>query len=152
VNIFFLDLEPKKCAEYHVDRHVVKIILEACQMMATAYPKGGAPYKHTHANHPMAIWVRSSLDNFIWTLDYCYALCSEYTYRYGKRHKSQDVADWFADNLPNIDDAGFIDPPRCFGEIKASKSDCIVKDYQDYYRVGKTHLFKWSKREKPSWL
>ena len=79
MNIFFLDLEPKKCAEYHVDSHVVKIILEACQMMATAYPKGGAPYKHTHANHPMAVWVRSSLDNFIWTLDYCYALCSEYT-------------------------------------------------------------------------
>jgi hypothetical protein len=135
-----------------VDSHAIKIILESCQMMATAYPKGAAPYKHTHANHPMSVWVRSSLDNFIWTLDYCYALCAEYTFRFGKRHKSQDVADWFSDNLPNIPDTGFIDPPRCFGVVPVEKSDCIVSDYQEYYKLGKSHLFKWSKRNKPDWI
>jgi hypothetical protein len=28
MNIFFLDLDPTKSAEYHVDKHVVKMILE----------------------------------------------------------------------------------------------------------------------------
>ena len=28
MNIFVLDLEPKKCAEYHVNRHSTKMILE----------------------------------------------------------------------------------------------------------------------------
>lgn len=28
MNIFVLDNNPKKCAEYHVDKHCVKMILE----------------------------------------------------------------------------------------------------------------------------
>jgi hypothetical protein len=28
MNIFFLDYDVKKCAQYHVDKHVVKMILE----------------------------------------------------------------------------------------------------------------------------
>ena len=33
MNIFFLDTDTKKCAEYHCDKHVVKMILETAQLL-----------------------------------------------------------------------------------------------------------------------
>ena len=39
MNIFHLHKVPKVCAEYHCDKHVVKMILETAQMLSTAYQK-----------------------------------------------------------------------------------------------------------------
>ena len=33
MNIFILDYDVKKCAQYHVDKHVVKMILETAQLL-----------------------------------------------------------------------------------------------------------------------
>ena len=35
MNIFVLDTDIDKCAEYHVDKHIVKMPLEAAQMLCT---------------------------------------------------------------------------------------------------------------------
>ena len=37
MNIFYLDKAPVKAAEYHIDRHVVKMIQEYAQIMSTAH-------------------------------------------------------------------------------------------------------------------
>lgn len=37
MNIFYLDRDPKKCAEMHCDKHVVKMIIEYAQLMSTAH-------------------------------------------------------------------------------------------------------------------
>jgi hypothetical protein len=37
MNIFALSLDPKEAAQAHGDKHVVKMILEACQMLYTAH-------------------------------------------------------------------------------------------------------------------
>jgi hypothetical protein len=37
VNIFYLDPDPKICAEMHVSKHVVKMIIEYAQLMSTAH-------------------------------------------------------------------------------------------------------------------
>jgi len=37
MNIFVLSIDPKEAAEAHGDKHVVKMILEACQMLYTAH-------------------------------------------------------------------------------------------------------------------
>lgn len=37
MNLFVLDHDHDKNAEYHVDKHVVKMILEACEMMCMAH-------------------------------------------------------------------------------------------------------------------
>jgi len=34
MNIFYLDSNPQKCAEYHCDKHVVKMILESAQLLS----------------------------------------------------------------------------------------------------------------------
>ena len=36
MNLFFLDNDLDKCAEYHVDKHIVKMPLEAAQLLCTA--------------------------------------------------------------------------------------------------------------------
>ena len=39
MNIFHLHKDPKICAKYHCDKHVVKMILETAQMLSTAYQR-----------------------------------------------------------------------------------------------------------------
>jgi len=36
MNLFYLDNELEKCAEYHVDKHIVKMPLEVAQLLCTA--------------------------------------------------------------------------------------------------------------------
>ena len=37
MNIFFLDQDPRQCAEWMVDKHVVKMIVETAQLLSTAH-------------------------------------------------------------------------------------------------------------------
>ena len=37
MNIFYLDKDPVKAAQYSCDKHVVKMILESAQMLCTAH-------------------------------------------------------------------------------------------------------------------
>ena len=37
MNIFALHPNPRKCARWHVDKHVVKMLLETCQLLYTAH-------------------------------------------------------------------------------------------------------------------
>ena len=52
MNIFYLHHDPKLCAQYHVDKHVVKMILETAQLLSTAHwlSGGEGPYRATHKN------------------------------------------------------------------------------------------------------
>jgi len=52
MNIFILSINPKEAAEAHGDKHVVKMILEACQMLYTA---------HWLAAHPELVKERSAV-------------------------------------------------------------------------------------------
>lgn len=67
MNIFYLDKDPKLCAQYHCDKHVVKMILESAQLLCTAVNEAAgkevAPYKSTHVNHPCSIWSWSGIDD-----------------------------------------------------------------------------------------
>ena len=112
MNIFFLDWDPEVCAQYHVDKHVVKMILESCQLLYTCHwtaladgtpeylasTPNGTGYKPTHRNHPCSIWLRESLDNYLWLLRLARALVDEYHFRYGddKVHKCEEPLDWLS--------------------------------------------------------
>jgi len=37
MNIFVLSKNPKRAAKYHLDKHVIKMLLEACQLLYTAH-------------------------------------------------------------------------------------------------------------------
>ena len=95
MNIFFTDPNPVKAARNLDDKRVIKMILESAQMLCTAlhFNKAAnlAKYKSTHANHPSNVWVRATDKNYEWLLMHFEALCTEYTYRYGKIHASASL-------------------------------------------------------------
>ena len=111
MNIFYLDPDPKTCAEMHCDKHVVKMIIEYAQLLSTAHRvldgnnsvvlstsgrkktvwtlpdnRESVLYSATHINHPSAIWVRENSDNYSWLYHMWSELLDEYTHRYGKIH------------------------------------------------------------------
>ena len=122
MNIFALSDCPVDSAKQMVDKHVVKMPTETCQMLHTnilyfifkgvygVEPSlGDLKSFHTQTesdlmkpamlNHPSTIWARQSLLNANWLLRHGLALCEEYTHRYGKVHGSQlriqDAIDWY---------------------------------------------------------
>ena len=97
MNIFILDYDKTKNAKYHVDRHCTKMLVEQMQLLSSAYYYTGqsklAPYKLTHKNHPCSIWVRESLENWLWLHEMTIELYIEYQHRYSnKQHKSGEKA------------------------------------------------------------
>ena len=153
MNIFFLDFDTKKCAQYHCDKHVVKMILETAQLLCGTHWVIGneAPYKLSHKNHPCAIWTRTSLSNYLYLCDLGLELCKEYTYRYCKRHKSQDVIEWCLINKPNLHDVDFTSPPLAMGDEFKIGND-VIESYRNYYREGKKLIVSWKNRVIPSWF
>jgi hypothetical protein len=152
MNIFFLDFDTQKCAQYHCDKHVVKMILETAQLLCGTHWVVGsqAQYKLSHKNHPCAIWTRESLSNYLYLCDLGLELCKEYTYRYGRRHKSQDVIEWCVTNKPNIKDIGFTTPAKAMpDEYKVMD---VVESYRNYYMGAKKDFAVWKNRDVPEWF
>ena len=155
MNIFFLDEDPTMSAQYHVDKHVVKMILETAQLLcgvhhATAPDNTYVPYKLSHKNHPCSIWARTSLSNYLYLCELGLELCKEYTYRYGKRHKSQDVIEWFLINKPIVPDVEFTEPAMAMPD--EYKVGDVVQSYRNYYMGSKSGFATWKNRQKPFWF
>ena len=151
MNIFKLDNHPRLAAQYHNDRHCVKMCLEYAQLLCTTRRECGddtAPYRATHKNHPSAIWARESIDNYIWLCALGIELCEEYTKRYGRRHKCQDVIEDCLSNSPDLPDIGIT--PLKLAMPDEYKSDCPVTSYRNYYMSDKRHLADW-RTQVPVW-
>ena len=154
MNIFVLDLNHTKCAQYQFDRHAVKMILETCQILCSVHHTTGTsvtiPYKKTHVNHPCVIWTRSSIQNYHWLLKLGFAQSVEYTHRYGKIHKCHEVLKWCEQNVPTLPDIGLTPFVQCMDE--QFKDVDTVTAYRNLYRLGKSHLASWKNRSTPSWF
>jgi len=161
MNIFFLHIDPETCAQMHVDKHVVKMILESVQLLCSAHhifpsDKNIKLMKLTHKNHPSAIWTRESLSNYDWLLKLTKELCKEYTYRYGKIHKCEkEYLEILTQNKPNIPDLDFTPPKQAMPEtykIETGDIDDAIEAYRQYYFYEKNHMFRWKKRDIPAWI
>jgi hypothetical protein len=179
MNIFYLSNNVTKCAEQHVDKHCVKMILEYAQLLSTAHrlldgqeivgiSKTGRKakrwelsdtrqdvlYSATHINHPSAVWARHSKDNYAWLCKLLDALCKEYTYRYGKVHKVEregllQALQFIPYGIPQH--TTFTEPtPAMPDEYKVIGSS--VASYQRYYNGAKTRMFSWKNRATPEWI
>ena len=180
MNIFYVHSDPKTCAQQHVDKHVVKMILEYAQLLSTAHrvldgnqsvglsktgrkqtryvlsdDRDSVLYSATHLNHPSAKWARHSACNYRWLFKLWIELMREYTYRYGKIHSSARLLPYLKELPKNIQDLGFSAPWRAMPEdYKADRSepDYTVKSYRAYYNGAKTNMFKWKNRPTPDWI
>ncbi len=175
MNIFYLDPDPKICAQMHNDKHCVKMILEYAQLLSTAHrvldgfvtiglSASGRKqtryvldgnfdnilYSATHINHPSAIWVRKSDKNYRWLYSLFVELLDEYTYRYGKIHactKLKPSLGYFPINIPTAD---FTEPTPAMPDDVKVAGDSIAS-YRNYYIKNKTHLANWKNRNIPEW-
>lgn len=152
MNVFILDKNLETSVRYHCDKHVVKMILEAAQIASTVHweTDGEGPYKPTHRNHPLVRWACSSLAAYRYVVKYGLELCKEYTYRYGKTHKTEEKLLWLKANEPDVPRVG-----TKFCIVVAD--DCIVsgdevESYRQYYLKHKSHILSWRKRPVPYWV
>jgi hypothetical protein len=202
MNIFVLHHSPAKSASMHVDKHVIKMPLEAAQMLCTAIrvtigtkttliaPDGkkrviyllpdetytwekiikkidgeimtkyklilsSGLYVQSHINHPCNIWARENYYNFRWLYDYMVQLGYEYSYRYGKIHKSvtamyeNNVIDYAYDCLPHT--KGMTPFVTAMPEQYIVPNDPI-NSYRNYYKYDKIKLHKWTNRDIPKFI
>ena len=105
MNIFVTSLCPIQSARNLPDKHIVKMPLETCQMLAIIYSdwyygvgklykQDGTPYRTQHGafrNHPCTQWAAANPYNLAWLIRHGYALCHEYNLRYNKVHTCLDV-------------------------------------------------------------
>ena len=180
MNIFFLHRDPEQAAKEHVDKHVVKMIVEYAQLLSTAhrmldgiewtdYSKNGRKikryrlenpnkekviYKACHYNHPSAVWVRENRLHYQWLYRLFKKLGHEYTHRYGKVHSTNLLLNQLLEEAPNnIPVIDWKDPPPAMKHYP----DCIgpgdsLQSYKNYYIVAKAYFAKWSKRDTPKWF
>lgn len=181
VNIFYLDESPSLAAQYHCDKHVVKMLIEYAQMMSTAHRildgnqrtvVRGAPWRRqrrvkrwemptrqanttlyaaTHYNHPSCVWVRSSSANYNWTWQLWDALHAEYITRYDRIHKSYE----------RLGTALMFAPSNIPHTSDVSmpylampdhyKVDDPVQSYRNYYIGDKSKFAVWKYTQTPKW-
>ena len=106
MNIFVTDRCPIQSARNLPDKHIVKMPLETCQMLAIIYSdwyygvgklykSDGTPYRTSHGafrNHPCTQWAAANQYNLAWLILHGVALCDEYHQRYlPKVHTCYDV-------------------------------------------------------------
>jgi hypothetical protein len=155
MNIFYINADPIAAAQQLADDHIRKMQIESAQMCSTAHWESGsqAPYKRAHVNHPSTKWVRESIQHYRWLINHGLEICSEFTKRYGKHHKTQDVLEWLRDNEPSINDNGFTPPPQCMPE-QYRDADTITA-YKKFYiedKIGVKGL-SWNKlNNAPDWV
>jgi hypothetical protein len=186
MNIFYIDSDPQKCAEWAVDKHVVKMILESAQLLSTAHrvldgqeariqvptktgknigknrwkkiwllpdPENYLFYQATHINHPCAVWARESNNNYNWLWAYLWEHCKEYTYRYGKIHKIErdGLINTLSQTPHNIPIGYKTILPMAMPDEYKDPFD-VIQSYRNYYKYGKSHLHKYTKRDMPDWM
>lgn len=173
MNIFYLDHDPKSCAEMHIDKHSSKMLVEYAQLMSTAHRvldgkkvkrlsksnrllttydhprRDHYLYKSCHVNHPSNIWVRQSKENYKWLYDmWCY-LHEEFKIRYAKDHKSYVKLKSILKDVPkNIPDVPFTQPLQAMPDDV--KHDDSITAYRNYYIKYKKSFATW-KTKTPTW-
>lgn len=160
----------------HVDKHVVKMILEYGQLMSTAHrvldgqlyygktknnskiqrwllpdSREDIVWKASHSNHPSNIWVRQSSDHYSWLYNLWLEMLSEYTYRYSKKHSAERMREVFSQVPKNLPNKGWLsDPtPAMPDEYKVSNA---IQSYRNFYIAEKRSFATWKNRTVPDWF
>lgn len=166
MNIFFLSLLPSEIAHMSCDQHVVKIQLEICQMLYTAwyfsneedfvnkhapFTKDGTRrgYRPAHKKHPMTMWVGSSLNKYLYACEIGLALTREYTRRYGKTHICAQHLEWLKMHHPSTFEErksptayySVQGIPECMPE-EYRRPD-VVEAYKMYYMMEKMKFARY---------
>lgn len=162
MNIFYLSYDVKECAKWHMDKHVVKMILEYAQILCTSHRiidninenhiLNNILYKKTHVKHPSVLWTMKCEENYKWLYNLLYELIQVYKNRYNKlEHKTERLLQYLIILPININkDIKFSSPPLTIkDESKISK--CHMECYRYCYKTEKKHLGWKNIQDIPEW-
>lgn len=164
MNIFILSENPQRAAQYHCDKHVVKMVLESAQLLCSAHHIAGhvewkdkdphvgpIPIYHlSHPSHPCTLWAVKSVGNYLWLLELFEELLKEYTKRYKKIHSCSRLLPalrLIPQGLPRIPRTEFV---TVMPDEYVSQDP--VESYRRYYREGKSHLLTYKFTDIPYFL
>ena len=112
-------------------------------------------YKAVHVGHPCTQWTMRTSANYDWHYEHFIALAQEYTYRYGKDHKTALDLGAALYNKPDNLPPGPLTP---FELAMGANPECMiqgdpVQSYRLFYQT-KQERFKmvWTKRNRPEWF
>lgn len=157
MNLFILHPDNKVNAVHHVDKHVIKMPVEATQLLCTIMRERCGidyGYKSTYVNHPVTQWVGTCFLNFAWTIDYATQLLLEYQYRFGRVHATWEVLTGITEQWNQVSrrlSSGDRTPHHLAVTADLKHLEPVMA-YRAYYLRNKKRLFKWTKREVPSWI
>lgn len=172
MNIFVLAEDAVESARMMCDKHVIKMILESCQLLSTAHHvldgdellvnSGKRKYKTyictkknickaTMINHPCTIWTRETRENYIWLWRHTYALCGQYTERYGKVHALQYMLENELYDPPANISKGKLTPFAQAMPDQYKDANAVVA-YRKYYINEKVRFAKWKNSQVPEWF
>jgi hypothetical protein len=158
MNHFILDSDMKKSAEYHVDKHVLKMGIEATQMCSTALGLEfgvALGYSPVYVNHPLVKWTAFSYENWQWMVRYAQSMFDEYQYRWHREHASAvvlaDLCNWVNQEV-RVKKWKYGLTPFHLAVAQEQKGLEPVEAYRAYYIKYKARLFKWTARDIPYWI
>lgn len=128
------------------NRNAVRYVLDSPLMDETLYTA-------THINHPCAVWVRESNENYYWVYELMIELNAEYVRRYNKSSphltilKLKEMLKHPPVRIPHI---GFTKPPKCMPE--EFQVNDVVQSYRNYYIGAKADMAKWTLSATPYWF
>lgn len=162
MNIFAVSNDPSECARALDDVRLRKMIVETAQLLSTALHEWGHPaaehvYKPTHRNHPCAVWVRESWENYTWAYNLLLNLLSEYTTRAGKSHKTAEVKSVLKE--PLLDRRNAASPwnhspfPNCTPYKDWETHEAYRQTLRDKWKEDavKQRPPTWTNRKAPTW-
>lgn len=142
MNIFALDFDPIVAATMAYDTHTVGMCKESMQMLCTNARIIGFEHpvmcESAYPMHPVTIWARTSSHNMAWQIAHAGELFKQYTKRYGKRHKYNDMYDTlipiFDKCMDELESQGKTDmTPFALAMPDECKMSCPVASYRKYY-------------------
>ena len=176
MNIFYLHENPIQNAKWHIDKHIVKMPIEYAQLLSTAHrlldgemylgktangrnikrwrlddEREDILYKASHINHPSAIWVRESIENYYQMFKLYMATLAEFTNRYGKIHGASKPSVFLMRPPLNIPCVKRTEIPQCMPDYCKGKGNPI-KAYRNYYINEKESFATWKNKEIPQWF
>lgn len=179
MNIFVLSPDPLQCAEYHCDKHIVKMITEHNQILGSisyvarginakkkitpdfiletfsGFPRkdpSGAPWPYGigYKDHPCTKWTGRSRQNYLWLCELNLYMCREFTKRWGREHAGEQITHWYLQNQPSLPSLG-LTPFAQAMPLSCKHPDAVVA-YRNYYMRYKAHFARWAYSKRPWWF
>ena len=171
MNLYILDQNPTRAAQFLGDKHSSRAIVEGTQMLVNCFPESllklaprtakGTVRRHAYRDDRCAMWARQRLANAVWVLEHAIACEAERHYRFPHvlSHPCVPFLEWVSENTHSME---FSDPDTARRSGRTpfvqqmhhafKRTGDPVSAYRLFYLVEKEHILKWTKRGEPAWV